>query len=52
MRPYRIVAPQPRRDRAKVTPEDAVPNPRYHDWFGRYIRLAASPFSWPAAWRR
>jgi pimeloyl-ACP methyl ester carboxylesterase len=45
MRPYRIVAPQPCCDRVEViTLDDAVPNPRYHDWFGRYIRLAASPF--------
>jgi pimeloyl-ACP methyl ester carboxylesterase len=27
-----------------ITLDDAVPNPRYHDWFGRYIRLAANPF--------
>jgi pimeloyl-ACP methyl ester carboxylesterase len=45
MRPYRVVAPQWCRDRVEViTLDDAAPNPRYRDWFGRYIRLAASPF--------
>jgi hypothetical protein len=27
-----------------ITLEDAASNPRYRDWFGRYIRLAANPF--------
>jgi hypothetical protein len=45
MRPDRMVASQPCRDRVEVsTLDDTAPNPRYRDWFGRYIRLAANPF--------